>query len=70
MEQIKLLRVKQVSELTGIAVSTIWKYVRLEQFPKPFKLSMRVTVWKNNEIEEWIEAQLNGNPIVYGNEAE
>ena len=57
-EQTKLLRVKQVSELTGIAVSTIWKYVKLEQFPAPFKLSMRVTVWSSDDINEWIKAQL------------
>jgi len=58
-EQTKLLRVKQVSEITGIAVSTIWKYVRLNEFPKPFKLSMRVTVWDSNEVNEWINNQLH-----------
>ena len=55
----KLLSVKQVSEITGIAVSTIWKYVKLEQFPKPFKLSMRCTRWTSDEIDEWIVAQLS-----------
>ena len=57
-EPTKLLRVKQVSALTGIAVSTIWKYVKLEQFPAPFKLSIRVTVWDSNEIQAWIDEQL------------
>ena len=57
-EQTKLLRVKQVSELTGIAVSTIWKYVKLQQFPQPFKLSMRCTVWDSNEVDAWIQKQI------------
>ena len=55
----KLLRVKQVSELTGIAVSTIWKYVKLEQFPQPFKLSIRVTVWDSLEVQAWIDEQIS-----------
>ena len=59
-EQRKLIRVKQVAELTGIAVSTIWKYVKLDQFPKPHKLSMRATVWIESEVDAWIDAQLNG----------
>ncbi len=54
----KLLRVKQVSELTGLGISTIWKYHKLKQFPQSFKLSMRVTVWDSNEVNEWIDKQL------------
>ena len=56
----KLLRVKDVAEITGLGVSTIWKYVKLGQFPEPFKLSMRVTVWQSDEIYKWIESQLSG----------
>ena len=55
----KLLRVKQVAECTGLGVSTIWKYVKLEQFPQPFKLSIRVTVWDSNEVQAWINEQLS-----------
>ena len=57
----KLIRVKKVSEFTGLAISTIWKYIELKEFPQPHKLSMRVTVWDEQEIQEWIEKQLEGN---------
>ena len=55
-----LLRVKQVASRTGIAVSTIWKYVKLNEFPQPYKLSMRVTVWNSDDVDAWIDAQLTG----------
>ena len=61
----KLTRIKGVSAQTGIAVSTIWKYVKLKQFPKPKKLSIRVTVWLSDDINEWIDAQLIGTTILY-----
>ena len=55
-----LLRIKQVSAKTGLAVSTIWKYVKIGTFPQPHKLSMRVTVWTEADIETWISSQLEG----------
>ena len=57
-EPTKLLRVKQVAELTGMGVSTVWKYVKLGEFPEPFKLSMRVTVWSSDDVNDWIAKQL------------
>ena len=54
----KLLRVKQVAEQTGLAVSTIWKYVKYGDFPKPHKLSIRVTVWNSDDIDKWIAKQV------------
>lgn len=55
----KTIRVKGVSDKTSLAVSTIWKYVKLGEFPKPHKLSMRVTVWNEADIDAWIESQLS-----------
>ncbi len=54
----KLMRVKQVSAQTGLAVSTIWKYVKSGEFPKPHKLSIRVTVWNSEDIDKWIAEQV------------
>lgn len=50
----KLLRLKQVVELTNLSKATIWRWVRDGQFPKPIKITNRVTVWKSNDIEAYI----------------
>ena len=36
---------------------TLWRKVAAGDFPKPLKLSERVTVWKVGEVRTWMEAQ-------------
>lgn len=55
MSKTKLLRIKSVSEKTEIGKSTIWLWVSQGKFPKPIKLSPRITVWKESILDEWIE---------------
>ncbi|MGB7402649.1 MAG: AlpA family phage regulatory protein [Arcobacter sp.] len=43
---------------TGIARSTLWLWVNEKKFPKPIKLSARITVWEEDKIQEWQKAQL------------
>jgi len=50
----RFIRITDVMEMTGIAKSTIWLWVKEDKFPKPIKLSPRITVWDQLEIEEWI----------------
>ena len=53
------LRVKEVAKLVGgIAVSTVWLWIKTKNFPKPYKLAGRVTVWKKSEVDTWIENQI------------
>lgn len=58
MKKEKLIRIEQVMELTGLAKSTVWLWVKDKKLPKPIKLSPRVTVWKLSDIEQWIEKKL------------
>ncbi|WP_417420716.1 helix-turn-helix transcriptional regulator [Halomonas sp.] len=50
----KLIRVKGVMERTGLARSTIYKYISLGQFPQPIKLGTRAVAWVESEIDTWI----------------
>jgi len=36
---------------------TLWRMVRDQRFPKPQKLSTRVTAWKVSQVREWMAAQ-------------
>lgn len=36
---------------------TLWRKVKAGTFPKPIKLSERVTAWKVGDVRAWIEAQ-------------
>ena len=36
---------------------SLWRKVKAGTFPKPIKLSERVTCWKVSEVREWLAAQ-------------
>lgn len=44
--------------LGGICNTTLWRWVReREDFPRPIKLSQRVTVFRLNELIAWRDKQ-------------
>ena len=44
------------NEKTGIAKSTIWLWVSEGKFPKPIKLSSRITIWEEEKVDNWMKA--------------
>lgn len=48
------VRLPVVAEVCGIAKSTVWKWVGTGQFPKPVKLSSRVSAWQVDVIRTWL----------------
>lgn len=55
---IKLIRIKDVIDTTGLARSTIYKYVDKGIFPKAVKLGCRSVAWVEGEVQEWILEQI------------
>lgn len=53
-ERDELLRMRSLRQRIPVAASTIWEWVRQGKFPKPFKLSESVTVWRLDDIEQWL----------------
>jgi predicted DNA-binding transcriptional regulator AlpA len=66
MEQRKVIRLSELvssKNLNGklpVSKATIWRWVRSGRFPKPFKLSERVTVWDAKEVDNFIEKSIRG----------
>lgn len=58
-----LIRLPRVMEKTALKRSTIWWMISNNRFPKQIKLSPRVSVWKESDIDEWIEQQINNSEI-------
>ena len=61
MQSSKLLRIKDVSSKTTLAKSTIWRRLALNKFPKPIKITSAINVWRESDIDNWIEEQFNLN---------
>jgi prophage regulatory protein len=54
-ERSALLRLPAVVRMTGLARSTIYKHVALQQFPSPVSLVGRAVGWRLAEIEDWAQ---------------
>ena len=55
------VRQVQVLAFIPISKSTLWRRVQAGTFPKPLKLSERVTVWRAEDIGRWILIQGQGD---------
>jgi prophage regulatory protein len=54
----KILRLKQVIDTTGLARSTIYKFIAEGTFPTPIPLGDRCVGWLESEIQDWILARV------------
>ena len=51
-----LLRIKAVAKLVGCSPSTIYRHVEAGLFPKPVRYGVKITAWRSEDIEAWIES--------------
>lgn len=54
----RILRLRNVMEKTGLARSTIYKYIDAGTFPKPIDLGGRSVGWVDSEIDDWIAGKI------------
>ena len=49
-----ILKLPEVTRITGIGRSNLYEMVRSGQFPKPVKLSVRSVGWRQSEVNAWL----------------
>lgn len=54
----RIIRLKEVMDLTGLSRSTIYKYIAEGQFPIPVPLGDRCVGWLESEVHDWILAKV------------
>lgn len=54
----RVIRLKQVIDATGLARSTVYKYIAEGTFPKPISLGDRCVGWLESEVHDWILARI------------
>jgi len=50
----RIIRLKEVLDTTGLARSTVYKFVSEGTFPKPVSLGDRCVGWVESEVQSWI----------------
>lgn len=51
----RLIRLKEVMEMTGLSRSCIYKYIEIGTFPQNVSLGGRAVAWVESEIQDWIQ---------------
>lgn len=54
----RIIRLSEVLANTGLARSTVYKYVADGTFPKPVALGDRAVGWVESEVQEWVLARI------------
>jgi len=54
----RIIRLKDVIDSTGLGRSTIYKYIAEGAIPKPVSLGERSVGWVEEEVHEWILARI------------
>ena len=52
-----ILRQREVTTLTGLSKTTLWRRVRAKEFPPALRLGgpgTRAVGWRRSEVEQWL----------------
>lgn len=53
-----LLRIREVSQKTGLGKTTIYRYIRSGDFPPPIQLGPRAVAWDQEIVDAWINERI------------
>jgi prophage regulatory protein len=62
----RIIRLKEVIDSTGLARSTIYKYIDEGSFPKPVSLGGRSVGWVESEVHDWILERIEERDLAEG----
>ena len=55
----KILRAKQVKEVVGYSIPSIYRLAKQGLFPKPIKLGERGSAWLVSEVDAWLQSRVD-----------
>jgi prophage regulatory protein len=53
----RALRLPHVMAKTGLSRTHIYRLIKRAEFPAPFKLSDRLAVWNEAEVDAWLNSK-------------
>jgi prophage regulatory protein len=62
----KVLRLPEVQDKTGLARSTLYKYIDVGTFPRPIYLGGRAVGWIDSEVHEWLKEKKIERDMTHG----
>jgi len=50
-----------IPDILPFSSATLWRMVKTGTFPKPVKLSTRITAWRISDVKKWLESLHNSS---------
>jgi prophage regulatory protein len=54
------LRIAKVSAKTGVSKTHIYRLIKEGAFPKPAKISERISIWDESALDDWLIRKFEG----------
>ncbi|WP_108646636.1 helix-turn-helix transcriptional regulator [Polynucleobacter rarus] len=58
----RIVRMRELKKLIGLSNATIYRYIKRNEFPRPFQISANCVGWRLSVVEDWIKARENQRP--------
>jgi len=58
-DKLRLLRLPEVKQMTGLSKSSIYLRIASGTFPKQILLGPRVVAWSEHAVKTWIQSQID-----------
>lgn len=55
----RVIKLKDVINTTGLSRSSIYAYMAKGEFPKPIQLGPRAVAWVEKEVQGWLQVRLD-----------
>lgn len=53
----RLIRVREVAQIIGYSVTSIWRRCKDGSFPLPVRIGPGAVAWRHSEIEAWMNSR-------------
>lgn len=55
----RVIKLKDVINTTGLSRSSIYAYMAKGEFPKPIQLGPRAVAWIEEEVHSWLQVRID-----------
>ena len=59
----QIIKLPAVIKLSALSSATIYRLIKIGEFPKQIKLSERSSGWLLNEVEQWLDSNVNAREV-------
>ena len=60
----RMLRIKDLTQLLGVGRSSIYRMMKIGDFPAPVRLGVHTTCWPETEVHAWLNTKAGRNIVL------